>query len=151
MPRSASVSSSAQSSTTTAMFSILDLNFFGRRRSAFSTSPSNCRRVMSGARPLESSDALDVDDVFDFADRGEDVLELPEIGDFDDEVIDAAPVVGHGDLGLRDVAVAGRDRAGDLRQEPRSVLADVDRDPDRPLAGLLDVPLDVDQPLPVQD
>src|SRR2546427_9183200 len=76
MPRSVSVSSSAQSSTTTAMFAILALNFFGRRRSAFSTSPSNCRRVMSGACPLEPSDALDVDDVSDFADGRHDVLEL---------------------------------------------------------------------------
>src|SRR5437867_12032550 len=151
MPRSARVSSSAQSSTTTAMFSILDLNFFGRRRSAFSTSPSNCRRVMSGACPLEPSDALDVDDVSDFADGRHDVLELAEVGDLDDEVVDAAAVVGHGDLGLRDVAVASRDRARDLREETRSVLPDVDRDPDRPLGGLLDVPLDVDQPLPVQD
>src|SRR5438093_4032847 len=151
MPRSVSVSSSAQSSTTTAMLAILALNVFGRRRSAFSTSPSNCRRVMSGARPLESSHALDVDDVFDFADLGDDVLELAEIGDLDDEVVDAAPVVSHGDLGLRDVAVAGRDGARDLRQEPRSVLADVNGDADRPLAGLLHVPLDVDQPLAVQD
>src|SRR2546427_11035732 len=123
MPRSVSVSSSAQSSTTTAMFAILALNVFGRRRSAFSTSPSNCRRVMSGACPLEPSDALDVDDVSDFADLGHNVLELPEVGDLDDEVVDTAPVVGDRDLGLRDVAVARGDRAGDLRQEPRSVLA----------------------------
>src|SRR6266550_2141910 len=149
MPRSVSVSSSAQSSTTTAMFAILALNVFGRRRSAFSTSPSNCRRVMSGACPLEPSDALDVDDVSDFADLGHNVLELAEVGDLDDEVVDTAPVVGDGDLGLRDVAVARGDRAGDLRQEPRSVLADVDGDADRSLAGLLDVPLDVDEPLAV--
>src|SRR5262245_9477484 len=146
IPTSASVSSSAQSSTTTAMFAILALNFLGRRRSAFSTRPSNRRRVMvlvratGGARSLEPSDALDVDDVFDFADLGDDVLELAQVGDLDDEVVDATAVVGHGDLGLRDVAVPRRDRARDLGQESRPVLADVDRDAYRPLAGLLHVP-----------
>src|SRR5882724_4602470 len=155
MPTSASVSSSAQSSTTTAMFAILSLNRLGRRRMAFSTSASNRRRFIGGGpaprRALESSDALDVDDVPDVADGRDDVLELPEVGDLDDEVVDPAPVVGHRHLGLRDVAVAGRDRARDLGEEPRAVLADVDRDSNRPLARLLDVPLDVDQPLPVQD
>src|SRR2546422_8760984 len=170
MPTSASVSSSAQASTTTAMFSILSLNRFGRRRSAFSTSASNCRlvtddgpRASTRPRPrgrggelarrqaLQPPDALDVDDVSDFADAGDDVLELSEVGDFDDEVVDTAAVVGHRHLGLRDVAVARRDRARDFREEAGPVLADVDRDPDRPLARLLDVPFDVDEPLPVQD
>src|SRR5262249_43851393 len=128
------------------MLTILSLNRFGRRRMAFSTSASNRRRFS-----LESSDALDVDDVADVSDGGDDVLQLAEVGNLDDEVVDPAPVVGHRHLGFRDVAVTGRDGAGDLREEPRAVLADVDRDPDRTLAGLLDVPLDVDQPLAVED
>src|SRR5207237_3437082 len=81
---------------------------------------------------------------------GDDVLELSEVGDLDDEVVDPAAIVGHGHLGLRDVAVAGRDGAGDLREEPGAILADIDRDADGPLAGLLDVPLDVDEPLAVE-
>src|SRR4030095_2138583 len=159
MPRSARVSSSAQSSTTTAMFWILLLNRLGRRRMAFSTSASNCARVIGDPRAarrpgpraaLEASDALDGGEGSGVANGSDDVLELPEVGDLDDEVVDPAAVVGHGDLGLRDVAVAGRDGAGDLREESRPVLADVDRDPDGPLARLFDVPLDVDQPLPVE-
>src|SRR2546425_4462654 len=46
MPSSASVASSGQASTTTAMLASLSLNFRGRRRSARSTSASNCRRVI---------------------------------------------------------------------------------------------------------
>src|SRR5438105_4959340 len=107
-------------------------------------------RQLGPRRTLEPSDALDVDDVPDVADGGHDVLELPEVGDLDDEVVDPTPVVGHRHLGLRDVAVARRDGARDLREEPGPVLADVDRDPDGSLAGLLDVPLDVDQPLSIQ-
>src|SRR5205814_8873424 len=49
MPISASVSGSAQSSTTTAMLAIFALNFFGRPRSARSTNASNSRRVMTAA------------------------------------------------------------------------------------------------------
>src|SRR5262245_3379468 len=154
IPTSASVSSSAQSSTTTAMFAILSLNRLGRRRSAFSTSDSNWRRVTIGGparlRALVPSHALDVDDVPDLADGLDDVLELADVGDLDDEVVDAAAIVGHGHLGLRDVAVSRRDGAGDLREEPRPVLADVDRDANRALAGLGYVPLDVDQPFPIE-
>src|SRR5262245_10707474 len=154
IPTSASVSSSAQSSTTTAMFAILSLNRLGRRRSAFSTSDSNWRRVTIGGparrRALQPPDALDVDDVPDLADGLDGVLELADVGDLDDEVVDAAAVVGHRHLGLRDVAVARRDGTGDLREEPRPVLADVDRDADRALAGLGYVPLDVDQPFPIE-
>src|SRR5213593_2801786 len=125
MPSSASVASSGQASTTTAMLASLSLNVRGRRRSARSTSASNCRRVMTperekesgwrGVAPraatgplanLESSDALDVDDVPDLADRADDVLELEEVGDLDHEVVDAPAVVGDRDLGLGDVAVA---------------------------------------------
>src|SRR5215468_1025624 len=128
MPTSASVSSSAQSSTTTAMLVILSLNRLGRRRSAFSTSDSNWRRVMTGGparrRALQPPDALDVDDVLDLADGLDDVLQLADVGDFDDEVVDTPPVVGHRHLGLRDVAVTRRDGAGDLREESRPVLAD---------------------------
>src|SRR5262249_46961555 len=107
------------------MLAILSLNRLGRRRMAFSTSASNRRRFS-----LESSNALDVDDVPDVADGGDDVLELAQVGDLDDEVVDPAPVVGHRHFGLRDVAVAGRDGAGNLRKEPRPILTDVDRDPD---------------------
>src|SRR5436309_2124078 len=130
MPSSASVASSGQASTTTAMLASLSLNVRGRRRSARSTSASNCRRVMTPEREkesgwrgvararrapraatgplanLESSDALDVDDVPDLADRADDVLELEEVGDLDHEVVDAPAVVGDRDLGLGDVAVA---------------------------------------------
>src|SRR3989442_2551447 len=141
MPTSASVSSSAQASTTTAMFSILSWNRFGRRRSAFSTSASNCRLVtddgprastcpgsrglggkLARRRALQPPDALDVDDVSDFADAGDDVLELSEVGDLDDEVVDAPSVVGHRHLGLRDIPVARRDRAGDLRDRKSTRL-----------------------------
>src|SRR2546422_902674 len=84
------------------MFAILRLNCLGNRRRAFSTSASNCRRVMNdGARTarqlgprrtLEPSDALDVDDVSDVANGGDDVLELPEGGDLGDDVVDPAPI-----------------------------------------------------------
>src|SRR5881628_2063412 len=47
MPSSASVASSGQASTTTAMLASLSLNVRGRRRSARSNSASNCRRVMT--------------------------------------------------------------------------------------------------------
>src|SRR5438309_47164 len=100
---------------------------------------------------LEPPDALDVDDVPDLADRADDVLELVEVGDLDHEVVDTPTVVGHRDLGLGDVAVARRNRPGDLGQEPRAVPADVDGDLHGPLGGLRDVPLDVDEPLPVED
>src|SRR2546426_11282183 len=108
MPTSARVSSSAQSSTTTAMFLILSLNRLGSRRSAFSTSDANWRRVTIGGlarrRALQPPEALDVDDVPDFADGGDDVLQLPDVGDLDDEVVDAAGGVGHRDPGPRGVA-----------------------------------------------
>src|SRR5207244_4514247 len=42
-------------------------------------------------------------------------------------------------------------RSGDLGQEPRTVPADVDGDLDGPLAGLRRIPLDVDEPLAVED
>src|SRR5437867_3409107 len=102
------------------MFSILALNRFGRRRSAFSTRASNWRRVNAAGRrasirprpwrldrdpagrtALQSPDALDVDDVLHVADAGDDLLELPEVGDLDDEVVDAAAIVCHRHLGLR--------------------------------------------------
>src|SRR5881628_2232482 len=54
MPSSASVASSGQASTTTAMLASLSLNVRGRRRSARSTSASNCRRVMTTEREKES-------------------------------------------------------------------------------------------------
>src|SRR5262245_13132409 len=101
------------------MFAILLLNRLGRRRMAFSTSASNGRRVIDwGSRAmrqpaprgaLEPPDALDVDDVPDVANRRDDFLQLPEVRNLDDKVVDPAPVVGHGHLGLRDVAVASRD------------------------------------------
>src|SRR5688572_9387639 len=46
IPTSASVASSAQSSTTTAILEILSLNFFGNFLSAFSTNASNCLRFI---------------------------------------------------------------------------------------------------------
>ncbi len=61
-----------------------------------------------------------------------------------------APVLGHRDLGLGDVAVARGDGAGDLGQQPGPVVADVDGDPDRALGRLLHVPLHGDEPLAVQ-
>src|SRR5437867_8396976 len=98
MPTSASVSSSAQASTTTAIFSILSLNRFGSRRSAFSTSASNCRLVTddgprASTRPgpralggelarrqaLQPPAALAVDDVSDFPPAGGDAPELPQV------------------------------------------------------------------------
>src|SRR5438046_2966979 len=102
MPSSASVASSGQASTTTAMLASLSLNVRGRRRSARSTSASNCRRVMTPEREKES--------------------------------------------GWRGVA-----RRGGLGQESRAIPADVDGDLDGALAGLRRVPLDVDEPLPVED
>src|SRR5262249_10049981 len=116
MPISASVSSSAQSSTTTAMFLILSLNFLGRRRSARSTNASNCRRVIgqggAPARPpdyLEPTNPLDVDDVRHVADRGHDVLQLAEVAPLDHEVVDPAAVIGHRHFPLGDVAVLTAD------------------------------------------
>src|SRR5207245_11279964 len=92
---------------------------------------------------LEPPDALDVDDVPDLADRADDLLELVEVGDLDHEVIDAPTVVGHRDLGLGDVAVARRNRPGDLGQKPRAVPADVDGALHGPLRRLRDLPLDL--------
>src|SRR3989442_1312349 len=99
MPTSRRVSSSAQSSTTTATFASLSLNFLGRRRRARSTSASNSRRVISS--PLRAP-----------------APPTPPLGWF-----------GGG----------------------RAAPPDVDGDADGPLGGLLDVPLDVHQSLPVQD
>src|SRR5204863_1760766 len=99
---------------------------------------------------LEAAHPLDVDDVGNVADRGHDVLQLGEVGHFDDEVVDAAAVVGDGDLGLRDVAVLSTDGSGDLGQQAGTVAADVDGDTDRALRRLLDVPLHVDDALPIE-
>src|SRR6185295_16767765 len=148
MPISARVSSSAQSSTTTAMFATLSLKGLGSLRSDFSTRASNCRRVMPGILPCraaekgpdarrlsqrsrwaliggpaasEAAHPLDVDDVRHLANRRHDGLELAQVRDLDDEVVDASPVVGPRHLGLGDVAVAGGDGAGDLGQQTRAV------------------------------
>src|SRR6185436_13280561 len=54
-------------------------------------------------------------------------------------------------LGLRDVAVLAADRPRDLGEQARAIAADVDGHTDRSLRGLLDIPLDVDDPLPIED
>src|SRR5512132_3199926 len=120
------------------MLAIFSLNDFGSFRIAFSTSASNCRRVMRPRR-LEPTDPFHVDHVGHVADGGHDLLQLPQVGDLDHEVVDAAAVVGHGDLGLGDVAVAGGDGTGDLGQEARAVVTDVDGDAHRTLGRLLHV------------
>src|SRR5437899_9208740 len=155
---SARVSSSAQSSTTTAMLASLSLNCLGSFLSAFSTSASNCRRVMmsrgcSSSRALEPAHAFDVDHVGNVPDRGHDSLELLQIRHFHHEVVDAAPVVGDRDFGLRDVPVLRGNGACDLRQQPGTVTPDVHSDADRTgrRLVLLDVPFNVDQPLPIED
>src|SRR5581483_8071233 len=152
MPTSSSVSSSAQSSTTTTTLASLSLKGRGRRRSARSTSASNFRRFTAGPAPAgsEPAHALDVDDVGDLADGAHDALEMGEVRHLHHEVVGAAAVVGDGHLGLRDVAVPRGDGPGDLGEEPRAVVADVDGDADRALRRLLDVPLDVDDALAVQ-
>src|SRR5688500_3543445 len=98
-------------------------------------------------RSSEPAHAFDVDDVGNFAYGAHDLLQLREVGDFDHEVVDAAAIVRDGDLGFRDVAVLAADGAGDLGQQARTVAPDVHGDTDRPLARLLDVPLDVDDAL----
>src|SRR5947207_4234199 len=107
IPISSNVSSSAQSSTTTAMFATFSLNALGNFRRDFSTSASNCRRVIGEERRAvdsEAAHALDVHDVRDFLDRRHDVLELTQIGDLHHEVVDAPAIVRHRHLGIRDVA-----------------------------------------------
>src|SRR5687767_10581080 len=161
MPISASVSASAQSSTTTAMFEMRWRNVFGSLRSALSTRTSNWRRVttVSGRacprRELEAANALDVDDVGHFADGRHDLLQLMEVGDLDHEIVDPATIVGDLDLRLGDVAIPRGDGPGDLRQEPRPIAPDVDRDPHRTLGRLLSrlvaVPLHVHQPFTIED
>src|SRR2546427_11449400 len=88
MPTSARVSSSAQSSTTTAMFLILSLNRLGSRRSALSTSDSNWRRVtivgLARRRARQRPVARDVADVPAFADGGDEGLPLPNVAALDD-------------------------------------------------------------------
>src|SRR5262245_1633377 len=112
----------------------LSRNARGSPRNARSTTVSNSFLVTATARRKgsEASDALAVDDVAHGPDGGHDALQLLEIGDLDHEVVDALAVVGHHHLGLGDVAVLGRDRAGDLREQARPVAPDVDRDADRP-------------------
>src|SRR2546428_9084869 len=120
MPTCSSVSSSAQSSTTMATLLILSLNRRGSVRRARSTSVSNSGRVMR-ERPrgggLEAADSFHVHDVLHFADALHDALQLLKVLHLDDEMVDAFPVVGDGDLRLGDVAVAGGDCRGDLRPE----------------------------------
>src|SRR4029453_11809628 len=101
-------------------------------------------------RSPQTSNAFDVDDVGYLAYGGHDVVELGDVGDFDHEVVDAAAVVGDGDLGLRDVAVLAADRPRDLGEQTRAIAADVDGHADRSLRRLLDIPLDVDDSLPIE-
>src|SRR5215831_18086532 len=101
MPISSRVSSSAQSSTTTAMFSSRLRKRWGSRRSARATSASNSFRLISTMRrtagdrlALESADPLDADDVLDGRDRRHDALELVEIPDLHREVVEPLAVLG---------------------------------------------------------
>src|SRR6185295_7189701 len=89
------------------------------------------------ARGLEPPDTLDVEDVLDLANGLENGLELLEVLHLDHEMIDALAVVGDGDVRLGDIAVAGRDRGGDLGQEAGPVALDVHRDAHRPGGGSL--------------
>src|SRR2546430_7735512 len=118
IPISSSVSSSAQSSTTTAMLASLSLNARGSPRSARSTTRSNCARVTElgdacGGR-LETAHPLDVDHVGDGADGGHDPLELVEVRHLHHEGGDALAVVGDRHLGPGGVGVLGREGAGGL-------------------------------------
>ena len=56
IPISSNVSSSAQSSTTTAILATLSLNGAGNVRSAFSTNTSNCLRVISPSPRDQTTD-----------------------------------------------------------------------------------------------
>src|SRR5688572_20089269 len=94
------------------------------------------------SRRLKTADPLDVDDIANVADGAHDLLQLPEVLHLHHEVVDAAAVLGHGDLRLRDVAVARGDGARDLREQAGTVGADVDGDADGSRGGLFDVPLD---------
>src|SRR5882724_3898052 len=153
MPSCSSVSSSAQSSTTMATLLILSLNRRGSVRRARSTSVSNSGRVMR-ERPrgggLEAADSFHVHDVLHFAEALHDALQLLKVLHLDDEMVEALPVVGDGDLRLGDVALAGGDGRGDLGEDARTVAPDIDGDPDRTLGRLAPVPLHGHQPLLVE-
>src|SRR6266542_4395759 len=99
---------------------------------------------------LHAAETLHIDHVLDLADRLHDVLELAEVVNLDDEVVQPPAILGDRHLGLGDVPLPRGDGAGDLGQEARSVAADIDRDLDGTLRRLPVVPLDGDQPLPVQ-